>query len=74
MFYSLPQYAEFYSEFVNMLSEDDESGNNDHVATFSEMTCIILFTQYEKMALERIVGKKRSDYIFKSKKATFMFC
>ena len=74
VFYSLPQYEEFYSELVNMLSDEDHSGNNDNVASYSELTCTVLFTQYERMALERIVGKKRCDYIFSSKKMAFMFC
>ncbi len=38
------------------------------------MSCLVLFTQYEKMALERIVGSRRCAHILGSKKTTFMFC
>ena len=67
VFYSLPEYAHFYSEIANMLdcSDSQEGGT---------VSCLVLFTQYERMALERIVGKTRCDHMMSSKKATFMFC
>lgn len=37
-------------------------------------SCLILFTPYDKLAIERVVGQKRCDHIFQSKKSTFMFC
>ena len=36
-------------------------------------SCIVLFTQYEKMLLERIVGNKRCNHMLSSGKMTFMF-
>lgn len=66
IFYSLPEYAHFYSEIVNML-EESNTGN-------TKVTCLVLFTQYEKLALERIVGTARCSQILSSKKTTFMFC
>ena len=36
-------------------------------------TCVVLFNQYEKMLLERIVGSVRCDHMLSSEKMTFMF-
>lgn len=67
IFYSLPEYATFYPELVNMLSEAAQGGLE------ADTSCTVLFTRYEKMALERIVGAKRAAHMLKSAKATFMF-
>jgi hypothetical protein len=57
----------FYPEFVNMLKEAQEHGIS--------VSCLILYTKFEKMALERIVGKDRCNYMLSSiEKNTFMFC
>ena len=67
VFYSLPEYPHFYSELVDMLSEAAAGGLG------AESSCVALFTAYEKMALERIVGSKRCAHMLKSSKTTFMF-
>ena len=67
VFYSLPEKPEFYPEFVNMLSEAANAGLGD------DMSCTVLFTKYEYLALERIIGAKRCAHIASSEKATFMF-
>jgi hypothetical protein len=121
IFYSLPEYALFYSELVNMLSA--QTGENKgasgmcntnvymrgscswcwfhrHDLTLSTMnictiisipnlsffsnaditedgvaiSCLVLYTAYERMALERIVGAKRCAQMISGAKATFMFC
>lgn len=98
VFYSLPQYAQFYAELVNLIgdfprqtqfpqSSDGVKGNAVEVGGSSsdrnssskdivgdEPSCVVLFSKFERLALERVLGKKRSDHIFASKKATFMFC
>lgn len=68
IFYSLPEYAHFYPEIVNGLGDTDGGGLG------SDISCLVLFTQYEKMALERMVGAKRCAHILSSAKTTFMFC
>lgn len=71
IFYSLPEYAHFYAELVNLLNvAESEEGDLGHNAP----SCLVLYTPYERMALERIVGKKRCDHMMSSKKTTFMFC
>ena len=67
IFYSLPEYAHFYSELVNSLGDSGEGLGSD-------ISCLVLFTQYERMALERMVGAKRCAHILSSAKTTFMFC
>jgi len=68
IFYSLPQYEHFYPELVNLLGDEDELGKS------TSISCTVLFTKYESMALERIVGTKRAQHMHASKKNTFMFC
>jgi U3 small nucleolar RNA-associated protein 25 len=65
IFYSLPEYAHFYPEIVNILGEAQRNG--------STVSCLVLFTAFEKMALERIVGVKRCQHMMSSAKTTFMF-
>lgn len=69
VFYSLPEYAHFYPEIVNLLSSSEDTSDEGH-----SLSCLVLYTQYERMALERLVGKKRCDHMMSSAKATFMFC
>lgn len=39
----------------------------------SDLSALTLFSTYEQMALERIVGKKRCEHMLGSEKTTFMF-
>jgi U3 small nucleolar RNA-associated protein 25 len=63
MFYALPTYAATYVDFVNMTA--DSVGGGSVVATYSE---------FERLALERIVGTKRSGAMLSSDKAVHLFC
>jgi U3 small nucleolar RNA-associated protein 25 len=72
IFYSLPEYAHFYSEMVNLL--DTVPGEEGGGEGSNSASCLVLYTPYERMALERLVGKERCDHMMSSKKATFMFC
>jgi hypothetical protein len=38
------------------------------------VSCLVLFTPYERMALERIVGPKRCAHMLNASQSTFMFC
>lgn len=88
VFYSLPEYAHFYPEIVNMLAadyddsiglrqkEDDEdagSGMQDKGLQLQEMSSLVLFTDFERMALERLVGAKKTQLMLESEKNTFVF-
>ncbi|KAN0024274.1 hypothetical protein ACTFIV_008676 [Dictyostelium citrinum] len=60
IFFGLPQNSHFYSEILNMITENDGS-------------IISLYTQKDKMALERIVGTQRSYKMLESDKPTHLF-
>jgi U3 small nucleolar RNA-associated protein 25 len=67
----LPEYAEFYSGLLNMLS--DETLPHDIESSASGMSCLNIFTKYDAQSLERIVGTKYSERMIKSEKKTFLF-
>ncbi|KAH7570588.1 hypothetical protein JRO89_XS05G0140600 [Xanthoceras sorbifolium] len=60
--YSLPERKEFYPEIVNML----EGSHN--------MTCTVLFSRFDQLRLERIVGSAPARRMVKSEKEVFVFC
>ncbi|GKV00418.1 hypothetical protein SLEP1_g13106 [Rubroshorea leprosula] len=60
--YSLPERKEFYPEIVNMLEESDEA------------TCTVLFSRFDQLRLERIVGSASAKQMVKSEKGVFVFC
>ncbi|KAB2035462.1 hypothetical protein ES319_D04G153800v1 [Gossypium barbadense] len=60
--YSLPERKEFYYEIVNMLEGLDD------------LACTVLFSQYDKLQLERIVGTAPAKRMIKSEKGVFVFC
>lgn len=60
--YSLPERKEFYPEIVNML----EGSQN--------MTCTVLFSRFDMLRLERIVGSDPAKKMVKSEKGVFVFC
>eukprot|EP00842_Homolaphlyctis_polyrhiza_P003553 jgi/Hompol1/4199/HPOL_003563-RA len=62
VFYQVPVNPGFYAEILNLL--DTSAG---------DVTCSTLFSAFDKLALERVVGSKRVDRMIKSQKDTFMF-
>lgn len=73
--YSLPEYPHFYPEIVNLLSAVDgnEDANEPQMDIQQEMSCVLLITAFEKMALERMIGVKRANHMLNSDKKTFLF-
>ncbi|XP_065849827.1 protein NUCLEOLAR FACTOR 1 isoform X2 [Euphorbia lathyris] len=59
--YSLPDRKEFYPEVVSMLEE----ANN--------MTCTVLFSKFDQLRLERIVGTSSAKRMLASEKNLFLF-
>lgn len=78
IFYSLPEYANFYSEYVNMLSAHTDIKQSGKSGSATEednkISCLVLYTAYERMALERIVGAKRCAHMLAASKSTFVYC
>ncbi|XP_030523611.2 U3 small nucleolar RNA-associated protein 25 isoform X2 [Rhodamnia argentea] len=60
--YSLPERKEFYPEIVNMLE-----GSHD-------LTCTVLFSRFDQIRLERIVGSTAAKRMITSEKSVFAFC
>jgi len=60
IFYSLPENAGYYSEMLNMLEGND-------------ISCAALFTPFDLLRLERIVGTDRAKRMVSSDKLLFMF-
>lgn len=67
IFFSPPERHDFYSEIVNFLVEASNAGLE------ADMSCVTLFTRFDQMALERIVGRRRSSHMLHSGKTTFVF-
>lgn len=60
-FYSLPERKDFYPELLNMLEGDDA-------------TTTALFSRFDQLRLERIVGTANAKRMVKSEKDVFVFC
>ncbi|XP_047316686.1 U3 small nucleolar RNA-associated protein 25 [Impatiens glandulifera] len=60
--YSLPERNDFYPEIVNML----EDSHN--------MSTTVLFSRFDQLKLERIVGSGSAKRMLKSDKSVFAFC
>ncbi|KAI9094703.1 digestive organ expansion factor, partial [Phlyctochytrium arcticum] len=63
VFYGLPEYPHFYSEMLNMM---------DHTAA-GEVGVTALFTQYDRIKVERIVGTRRVAKLTDGQKDAIMF-
>lgn len=60
IFYSLPEYPHFYSEIVNMIDQNDGAS-------------LALYSKFDRMNLDRILGKTRAQQVQDSKKSSFVF-
>ena len=75
IFYSLPENAKFYPELVNLLEEAGGGGGREGGRVGEGVTSVFaMFTRFEALALERIVGTARAKHMLGSEKATFLFC
>jgi len=63
IFYSPPQYPQFYSELINLI----ENRNN------AASSCVLLFSAIESLYLERILGTRRCRQLIRSAKSTHLF-
>jgi U3 small nucleolar RNA-associated protein 25 len=80
VFYGLPENAQFYSEILNFIEPSPASSASSSSslasASFSpsNATILALYTKYDSLALERIVGSDRATKLLSSAKLTPMFC
>lgn len=67
--YQLPEHANFYSELVGCMEEGAaEASHHGHA------TVTVLFNQFDRLQMQRVVGNDRSSKMFKSESATFLYC
>jgi U3 small nucleolar RNA-associated protein 25 len=60
VFYS-PLLFQFYADFVNLMQDDVDS------------SCDVLYSRYDRLKLERIVGSERIETMIKGEKEAYMF-
>lgn len=68
IFYDLPHYAEFYSNFCNYLP--DAKRKNTGLESFS---CTVLYSKFDAQKLCAVVGKQRATHMINSEKSVHMF-
>ncbi|KAJ1679957.1 rRNA-binding ribosome biosynthesis protein utp25 [Spiromyces aspiralis] len=77
VFYGLPDHAHYYTEFLDMAvhSKPRAALGNDGSAGPSpaELSCTALFTTYDQLRLERIVGTRLTKQLLGSKNSQFTF-
>ena len=67
LFYQLPEHPQFYEELVNLLEEESMPGVGLATAT-------VVYSRYDALRLERVVGSERAKTMMKKKNGTFLFC
>ncbi|GAN05080.1 DUF1253 domain-containing protein [Mucor ambiguus] len=70
VFYGLPEDPLYYTEIVNFLGLKFDEASAAEEATFS---CTALFSKYDFLKLERIVGTERAKKMCTAQKNVFMF-
>ncbi|KAG0749492.1 hypothetical protein G6F61_001043 [Rhizopus arrhizus] len=70
VFYGLPEDPLYYTEIVNFLGLKFNEASAAEEATFS---CTALFSKYDFLKLERIVGTERAKKMCTAQKNVFMF-
>lgn len=76
VFYSLPEYSQFYSEFVEMVCNtytNNNNNNNNIPSTDHTIQIVSHFMTLDKLKLERIMGSKRVEKMLSSLKDSFIF-
>ena len=64
IFYGLPAHEYFYSQMMNVMVSNESSAP----------ASVALFSKYDAMQLERIVGSDRFKRMIRGEKSTYMFC
>ncbi|KAL3789535.1 hypothetical protein HJC23_001343 [Cyclotella cryptica] len=72
IFFGLPEYAEFYSDIVNMLN-DGLSEWEEEGLTRMPLSSLSLYTKYDAHPLERIVGTENTEKMIKGENSSFLF-
>ncbi|KAG0191643.1 rRNA-binding ribosome biosynthesis protein utp25 [Apophysomyces sp. BC1034] len=70
VFYGLPDHPQYYTEIVDFLGLKFDEASAAEEATFS---CTALFSKYDFLKLERVVGSERAKKMCAAQKNVFMF-
>lgn len=68
IFYELPHYAEFYSNFCNYLPDPKREASG-----MINFTATVLYSKYDAQKLCAVVGKQRATHMVNSDKNVHMF-
>jgi U3 small nucleolar RNA-associated protein 25 len=67
IFYALPTYEQFYVDFVNLLPGATATNT-------APGTVMALYSKFDAMELERIIGTQRATKLLQAHNHTHMFC
>ncbi|KAJ1724879.1 rRNA-binding ribosome biosynthesis protein utp25 [Coemansia erecta] len=68
IFYSLPDHPVYYSELVSLMLT-----SNDETASSAQLTCTAVYTKYDQLKLERIVGTRLAPQLLTGERSQFTF-
>ncbi|KAJ1865284.1 rRNA-binding ribosome biosynthesis protein utp25 [Coemansia sp. RSA 2703] len=68
LFYSLPDHPLYYSELVSLMLT-----SNDETASSAQLTCTAIYTKYDQLKLERIVGTSLAPQLLTGERSQFTF-
>jgi U3 small nucleolar RNA-associated protein 25 len=72
VFYALPDHALFYQEIMTLPFED-VVGNKYAIPDEAEVTCQAVFSQFDTLKLERIVGAQNAQRLLKGDDSSYTF-
>ncbi|KAJ2048282.1 rRNA-binding ribosome biosynthesis protein utp25 [Coemansia sp. S16] len=68
VFYSLPEHPLFYTELLNLMLT-----SNDETASPELLSCTALYTKYDQLKVERIVGSRLASQLLTGERSQFTF-
>ena len=69
LFYQLPEHQMFYTEMVSCCTEGSlANGGHGHA------TVTVLFSKFDSLQMQRVVGNARHAKMLKSDSSTFLYC
>eukprot|EP01107_Rhizomastix_libera_P001725 TRINITY_DN1289_c1_g4_i1.p1 TRINITY_DN1289_c1_g4~~TRINITY_DN1289_c1_g4_i1.p1 ORF type:complete len:818 (-),score=259.10 TRINITY_DN1289_c1_g4_i1:25-2478(-) len=72
VFYGLPLFSHYYPEILSFPPSNPFTASGEVIAE-TAFTAFSLFTVFDKLALERIVGQKKASVLLSSDKSVHMF-
>ncbi|KAJ1998498.1 hypothetical protein GGI04_004975, partial [Coemansia thaxteri] len=68
VFYSLPEHPLYYSELLNLMLT-----SNDGTASSESFSCTVLYTKYDQLKVERIVGTRLAPQLLNGDRPQYTF-